>query len=156
MCNGEDPGRIWKIAVLSNKVSYRFLTIGVLCRAYMETYTIGRISFVKDPHYSLTVGRNSIGGMCCSLFGLGSRLCLENYMWQTLISKSDWFKVKMTVWEHNWGCVSGSIYCYVTTNGDQCLYKIFCPIIRNFILRKGRYVFFYIMDRILLFDRDAI
>lgn len=120
----------------------------------METYTIGRISFVKDPHYSLTFGRNSIGGMCCSLFGLGSRLCLENYMWQTLISKSDWFKVKMNVWEHNWGCVSGSIYCYVTTNGDQCLYKIFCPIIRNFILRKGSYVFFYIMDRILLFDRE--
>ena len=46
-----------------NKVSCRFLTTGVLCRAYMETSVIVQIS-VKDPHYSLTVGRNSIGGMC--------------------------------------------------------------------------------------------
>ena len=81
--------------------------IDFLPLVYSEGLTWRHI--VKDPHYSLTFGRNSIVGMFCSLFGLGSRLCL-NYMWQTLISKIDWSRVKMTVWEHNWGCVSGSIY----------------------------------------------
>ena len=101
--------------------------IDFLPLVYSEGLTWRHI--VKDPHYSLTFGRNSIVGMFCSLFGLGSRLCL-NYMWQALISKIDWSRLKMTVWEHNWGCVSGSILAMFTTNGDQRLFKIFCPLIK--------------------------
>ena len=118
-------------------------------------HTIGRISFVKDPHYSLTFGR--IPSLVCVVF------CLDwgqDYVWRItlLLSKIDWSRVKMTVWEHNWGCVSGSILAMFTTKGDQCLFKIFCPLIKvSFFKKKGvMFTFISWIEFYCLTERRAI
>ena len=78
---------VWKRGILEEyeselfyliKVSHRFLTTGVLWRAYMETYTIGRITFVKDPYYSLAFGR--IPSLVCVVRRL---VWGQDYVWIT-------------------------------------------------------------------------